>query len=414
MSQPLGISVEAAPEHSGDAALSAEILDPTAALRIAAAWRDLAGRALEPNVFFGPEIALPGMSHLPEGGGSCLVAVWRGSGPDRRLVGALPVVRPRRRHLNPFPVRRAAEFYGTLSTPLIAPERARDTLRLMLRALAGAGQAGLLLPFLHADGPVAAALGELCDADGFLRVVLGSHHRAILRSPLPGAEYIRATLETRRRKEADRQRRRLSDEGELRFHVARGEAEVARDLEAFLSLEAVSWKGELGTDLTSAPGAAAFIREASRALAERASFRVGTLSLDGRVIAAGLVAQHGTRAFYLKTTYDEAFARFSPGLLLTLDLTAHLLDDPSVADADSIAIADHPMIDRVWTERFPVACVMVSTRPGGGAAFRAAVAAERWREALVARLKVIRVKFYELRKPRIKVNSKKNSGEAPV
>ena len=414
MSEPLDTAVASVSEPSDGAELSAEVLPAGEAARIASDWRELAGRALEPNVFFVPELALSGMKHLPGGANVRLLAVWRGRGGGRRLVGALPVVAPRWRHINPVPVRRAAEFYGTLSTPLVDPEEPGETLRAMLRAVAQDGRSGLLLPFLHAGGPVAAALDDICARDGFRQVTLGSHRRAMLRSSLPGAEYIRATLETRRRKEADRQRRRLSEDGELVFHAARDSDEVARGLDAFLALEAASWKGQLGTDLATARGAAAFIRDAARALAERGAFRVATLSLDKQVIAAGLVAQQGTRAFYLKTTYDEAFARFSPGLLLTLDLTAHLLDDPSVADADSIAVADHPMIDRVWTERFPVACVMVSTRPGGSAAFRAAVLAEKARENAVARLKVVRVKLRELRKPRVKVNSKKSASEPSV
>ncbi len=401
-------SVVPSPAHAPGADLSAEILGPGEAARISAEWRDLAARALEPNVFFGPEIALSGMNHLPGGAQVRLVVVWRGAGRERSLVGALPVVIPRTRHFNPFSVRRAAEFYGTLSTPLLDPEAPGETLRQMLRALAKNGHSALLLPFLHADGPVATALEESCDRDGLPRVTLGHHHRALLQSGLPGPEYIRATLETRRRKEADRQRRRLADEGDLRFGVAREPDEVARVLDAFLSLEAASWKGQLGTDLKHAPGGADFIREAADALAQRGSFRVSTLALNGTIIAAGLVAQQGRRAFYLKTTFDEAFARFSPGLLLTLDLTAHLLDDPSVDDADSIAIADHPMIDRVWTERLPVASVLVSLQPGGSVPFRAAVAMERSREGAIRQLKAFRVKLRGSRKAAAKHFAKKS------
>ena len=392
---------------AASADLSAEILDPAAARGILPAWQDLADRALEPNVFFGPELALAGMEHLPGGGHVRLVAVWRGAGPERRLVGALPVVVPRTRHINPFSVRRAAEFYGTLSTPLVDPERLGETLLLILRALRGSGHAGLLLPFLHAAGPVAAAWEAVCRRDGIPQVTLGQHGRALLRSPLPGAEYVRATLETRRRKEADRQRRRLADEGDLRFAVAREPDDVRRGLDAFLALETASWKGQLGTDLQHAPGGAAFIRAAAQSLAARGSFQVATLALGGTIIAAGLVARQGTRAFYIKTTFDEAFARFSPGLLLTLDLTAHLLDDPAVADADSIAVADHPMIDRVWTERFAVASVLIATRPGGSAAFRAAAATERLREGAILRLKAHRVKLREWRKAAAKYLARK-------
>lgn len=364
----------------------AELLSLEEAGHISEEWRAFADRALEPNLFFTPEMALAGMRHLSAEADPRLLVVRR----EGRLVGALPLVAARGRWLNPFAVRRSAAFYGTLSTPLLDPERPGDTVAAMVRALARDGQHGIVLPYLSCDGPAAGAFAEACARAGFVRVDLARHCRAMLRSPLPGAEYIRATLETRRRKEAERQRRRLADLGTLSFRVVSSEADTARDLDAFLELEAAGWKGRSGTALARAPGAASFIRAAAAGLTRRGAFRVATLALDGRAIASGLVGQAGRRAFYIKTTYDEAYARFSPGLLLTLDLTAHLLDDPGIEDADSIAVADHPMIDRIWIERLAVASVVVSTRPGGGGLFRAAVAAERIRETLVGLIKSFR------------------------
>jgi CelD/BcsL family acetyltransferase involved in cellulose biosynthesis len=378
------------------------LLSPEEAGRISDEWRALADRAIEPNLFFTPEIALAGMRHLPAESDPRLLVVRR----ERRLVGVLPVVAARRRWLNPFAVRRSAAFYGTLSTPLLDPERPADTVAAMLGALARHGQHGIVLPYLSCDGPAAGAFTEACARTGFVRVELAHHRRAMLRSALPGSEYIRATLETRRRKEAERQRRRLADLGALCFEVVSSEADTARALDAFLELEAAGWKGKSGTALAHAPGSAKFIREAAAALAHRGAFRVAILTLDGRAIASGLIGLAGSRAFYIKTTYDEAYARFSPGLLLTLDLTAHLLDDPGIEDADSIAVADHPMIDRIWIERLAVASVVVSTRPGGGQGFRAAIAAERIRETMVKVVKSFRDRSQATRAAAVNENGK--------
>jgi hypothetical protein len=40
---------------------------------------------------------------------------------------------------------------------------------------------------------------------------------------------------------------------------------------------------------------------------------------------------------------------------ILLDVTQALLDDPTIARADSCATADHPMIDHVWRERLALA-----------------------------------------------------------
>jgi CelD/BcsL family acetyltransferase involved in cellulose biosynthesis len=345
---------------------------------------DLYARTLEPNVFYAPAFILAAMRHLREGRQTRLLLIWRtaSDGKERRLVAALPLVREPRRYVWPLPALRAAEFYGTLSTPLLDPSSVEETWTALLDGLAKARCRALFLPFSHGDGPAFGALARACDHTGRALVQLGHHERALLRSASDGSTYLHATLETRRRKEADRQRRRLSEEGELTFHVAGERADVACALESFLELESAGWKGKMGTDLRSVSGAAAFIRDVATELAGMGAMRIATLQLSGRTVAAGIVAVSDGRAFYIKTAYDEALARFSPGLLLTLDLTKHLLDDPDVDDADSIAIADHPMIDRIWTARFPVVSAMIACRSGRDPIFGAIVRAERARERL--------------------------------
>ena len=385
-----------------------ELLDGHAAAAIADQWRELAERSLEPNLFYGPSHTLAATRHLPGDARARVLAAWRRDGDGARLVGVLPLGVPRGRYLNPLPVLRAPDFYGTLSTPLVTADRADETLAAMLAELRRRGVRGVVLPFLHARGPVATALGDVAERAGLRTAVLGAHLRAILRSELPGAEYIRATLEPKRRKEADRQRRRLAEEGALTFAVARSEEEVSAVLDDFLALEAAGWKGEAGTDLRHVSGGEPFIREAARELARIGRFRIATLSLDGRTIAAGLVATAGRRAYYLKTAYNESFARFSPGFLLTLDLTSHLLDDSEIDDTDSIAVADHPMVDRIWTERFPVASVVISTGANGGTLFSAAVAVERLRERAVERIKAARAALARSRQGTAKEPNKKS------
>jgi CelD/BcsL family acetyltransferase involved in cellulose biosynthesis len=358
-----------------------------------AAWQDLHRRAAEPNVFYTPAFVVAGMRHLPDGQHTRLLMVWRRAEAGRRLAGLLPLVDDRTRYLVPQRLMRAAEFYGPLSTPLMDAESPKATWTAMLDALAADGARALLLGHATAAGPLHAALRAACADSGRKAGIIAGHERALLASELPGDAYVRATLETKRRKEADRQRRRLAERGELDLRIARAPDEVMPALEAFLELEAAGWKGKRGTDLKHAPGAAPFIREVAGALAPEGAIRVVTLLSRGKPAAAGLVATSGTRAFYIKTAYDEELARYSPGLLLTLDITRHLLDDPSVNDADSIAVAGHPMIDHVWTARLPIEAAMVSCRPGADPAFRLIAGLERLREKVRLSTAKMRARF---------------------
>ena len=52
----------------------------------------------------------------------------------------------------------------------------------------------------------------------------------------------------------------------------------------------------------------------------------------------------------LKIAYDEAYARFSPGVLLELD-NLDLLARGDIDWMDSCAAENHPMIDSLWGER---------------------------------------------------------------
>ena len=73
--------------------------------------------------------------------------------------------------------------------------------------------------------------------------------------------------------------------------------------------------------------------------------------------------RHQDRAFYFKLGVDERFAKFSPGVQLTLDLTRHLCADPAIAMVDSTASADHPMINPIWRGRLAIGDVLIPLRP---------------------------------------------------
>ncbi|MFL6837667.1 MAG: GNAT family N-acetyltransferase, partial [Bradyrhizobium sp.] len=78
---------------------------------------------------------------------------------------------------------------------------------------------------------------------------------------------------------------------------------------------------------------------------------------------AAIVLRHQSRAFYFKLGVDERFAKFSPGVQLTLDLTRHLCRDPAIASADSTASPDHPMINPIWRGRLAIGDVLIALRP---------------------------------------------------
>jgi hypothetical protein len=206
-----------------------------------------------------------------------------------------------------------------------------------------------------------------------INVLLEAHQQLQASRYLDAAcEYADAMLAdalgSKKQKELRRQRSRLADDGALQFAVAEAPHQVAKALDQFLKLEAAGWKGKRGTALGSNAGDARFIKDAAAKLAANNNFKVATLTRGAEVIAVGLAVQHGSRAYFYKVAYDEALAKWSPGVQLTLEFTKHFCADATVADVDSTATADHPMINHIWRKRLEVGEVLLPT--GEGASLR--------------------------------------------
>lgn len=160
--------------------------------------------------------------------------------------------------------------------------------------------------------------------------------------------------------------------GRLEHHVARDEEEVRHGVEAFLTLEAAGWKGRERTAMAIDRYRAAFAREAVFRMAERDLCRVHTLTLDGKVIACLIVFIEAGIAYTWKTAYDEAFAAYSPGTLLMIEVSYNHLDDPNIMATDSCAVPDHPVLSRLWMERKPIGTIVVGLTPEADRAARQA------------------------------------------
>ncbi len=295
------------------------------------------------------------------GGASVLTAfasdAGTASGPS--LNGLLPVVSFRQAYQLPLPVLVSADPYGTLGTPLLDRAVANDAAAALLDEARKAGARALVLRNVAPDGAAFKALAGALAREGLRPRIVQSHARAFLDATQQAEALLRDALGGRKLKELRRQRRRLSERGAVRFDVARTPAEVREALETFLTLEAGGWKGRRGTALLNREGDARFIRAAAPRLAETGGCEIVSLHAGATPVAAAVVLRHQDRAFYFKLGIDEAFAKFSPGVQLTLDLTRHLCADPSIAGADSTAPAGHTMIEPIWRGRLTIADVLL-------------------------------------------------------
>jgi Acetyltransferase (GNAT) domain len=327
-------------------------------------WRALAERAVEPDGYYLPGWALAIDASARGRTNVSALGAWSDAAESgaARLIGLMPAISLWRACRLPLPALVSADPYGTLCTPLLDREMPDEAAGRLMDQARNAGAHALILRDVTLDGAVMKTFTRVLEHGGMRPRVLQSHARACLDATRDADELLRDALGSKKLKELRRQRHRMAEHGEVGFEVAQTPGDVARALETFLNLEASGWKAQRGTALTQDEGDAAFIRRAVTALAEHGQCEIATLRAGDTPVAAAIVLRHLDRAFYFKLGVDERFAKFSPGVQLTLDLTRHLCADPAIAMVDSMAAPDHPMINPIWRGRLAIGDVLIPLR----------------------------------------------------
>jgi CelD/BcsL family acetyltransferase involved in cellulose biosynthesis len=350
---------------------------------VADQWRALAGRALEPNVFYGPAFLPAATPVFGSGAGAALA--WLGG----RLIGLFPGRIERR-----GPLSRVAGWthpFAPLGTPLLDREQPEQAIAAWLDHFgADPGMPDLLLlPLAPEQGAFAAALEVVLARSGRRQAQFARHGRAVLN---PGAQrdgYLELAMSGGKRKELRRQRRRLEEFAPVTFTSTQAPAEIDTALKDFLVIEASGWKGLAGTAAVNDPAVHDFVRGAVACLAADGHARVDRMFLNGRAIAATVMLRAGDTAWLWKIAYSEGLGRYSPGVQLAVQVTEQVLAEPSIARVDSCAVAGHPMIDHIWRERLALCDRLIALRPGV-LPFALACKAERVARATVAAARTLR------------------------
>ena len=388
--------------------LHVERVAALALIRCQTEWADLCKRALEPNIFLEPAFAVPLLQHVPYPKRPYFLLVWEESGPVscRRLLGLFPIEDCGGSLSLDSMLRGFAHNQTSCGMPLVDRQQASHTIEAVLDWLAAHYQRRHALAFtsIAKEGAFHGELRRLSAASSRSFMGLGEHQRAELRQPNSGGgrsvRFASATLaparqdpvrleSAKRRKERARQFRRLSEAGTRTYASAKTPTEIAGATERFLALEHNGWKGKRGTALLADPRLATFARTMTRLMAHEGKCRIDSIEIDGKPVAMGIIIAAGGRAHFWKTAFDEAFAPLSPGVQFTMELTQAQLNDPSVVSTDSCAIANHPMIDRLWPDRMTITDVVIGLRPGETGRFARSLGIERLRRAVRHRAKTL-------------------------
>jgi CelD/BcsL family acetyltransferase involved in cellulose biosynthesis len=315
--------------------------------RLRADWQALTETAAQPNSFAEPWFVEASLASLVPKGGVRLLAVSEG---ERLLGVALFAPAPRYGRIPLRHVRNWRHHNHFFGPPLI---RRGEEVAFWQAVLSALDEAPWASGFLHVsglvdNGAIHRALVHAAALHGRTCPVVHRERRPLLDCNLPAEDYYNRNVSAKRRSELARRRRRLAELGRLDVRELRASEELEPWASEFLALEAKGWKGKAGSAMAADPAIEHFFR---RAIAD--AFAAGRLNflrldLDGRPLAmlTSFLAPPG--AFGFKCTFDEDYARFSPGILLHID-NLRLLERPGIAWIDSCANEDHPVAS-LWSE----------------------------------------------------------------
>ena len=376
------IQVRAAEPDLPSLDFAIERLDPAALGGIIGAWERLTEVALRNNPFFGPAVLRPALEHMTDVSVS-VIAVWapNRSNPDgdRVLCALFPVVET---HIYALPAKTIEIWkheHCFDATPLVRADCAVEVLEFVLDAIGEACGASLLsLHTVAGDGAFQLALTDALWAADRTVFTRDAFNRACLLPEVDADTYLRAKVSAKTRKNTQRLERRLAEQGELSVVWSAPTDDAESWATDFLALEASGWKGEAASSLASTPSASRFFRSMVAEAMPQGVLTMMRISLDDRPIAIACDLRQGGHAAYFKTSYDEAFGEYSPGLICELH-NLERLHQAGVEWMDSCATSDHSMINRIWPDRVRYQSLVVGV---GGRAARALAAALPLMQAL--------------------------------
>jgi hypothetical protein len=343
------------------AAIDVEIT--SSKLRVADDWQKLVARGAPANVFMDPA----GLNAVFETGyaKTHVLLAWETSGPERRLVGVWALEEKKLTPLGPRYLNTPPHYYSFVASPVLDPAFADETMAALLAAIADDRDLPktLRLKYLDGDSPAHQPVMRAFATQGGEQT-----EPAIRERPFATREHgLKRSGSTRKKLRQDWNR--LSALGAIEYVNDRAPGDVAAAFEAFLALEAASWKGESGTALLCKERDAAFTRRFIANLAGSGKASVALIRLDGRPIAAQVLLYCGSWAYTWKIAYDPAFGKYSPGAVL-VDKVAEDLFAGGVEAIESCS-PEGGFMAQMWDGRRKTVDLLASVAPGRSFAFAA-------------------------------------------
>jgi CelD/BcsL family acetyltransferase involved in cellulose biosynthesis len=380
VARPLAAGLPKKPKLSVVVAESWAELEP-----YVAGWERLAAAAVEANVFYEPWMFKPALESLGRGEKFVFVLVLAevppGSPHAPLVCGFFPLVR--RRRYKCFPVSTLAlwgHIHCYVCTPLLHAAYASECLHAFFEWMRTDRRGAALLEckWIPGEGPFHRLLVEHLVEQRLSSLVEGSYARALWCPRANAQAYLEEVLSGERRRRLRRHEERLKEEGKVEYAALTSAADARSWLEEFLRMEAAGWKGQEGTALQCREEDRRFFLDALMEAFQRGRLMMMGLHLNGRPIALFCDLLAEPWSFVFKLTFDEAYARFSPGALLELEKIRRLHERPEIRWADSCNAPGPSLLKELWADRRLIDMMAIASGKAPGPLVLALAPLLRW------------------------------------
>ena len=329
-------------------------------------WENLAAHALEPNPSYEWWMLIPALQHQLPGSDvrvALLFAADASPLDKGALCGIVPFeVRTRHGGLPARVIRFWNHIYAVSATPLLRRDCAHACLRAFFEWIYLTQPAHTLIHLsdVRSNGEFLPVLTATVNEGRLGHLFEDIWQRAMFRPKRDADEYVQSISTSHHRHEWRRQERRLAEHGLLTYDSLEPTQDAGPWLDEFVRLEMSGWKGREGTAFGCDERHLKWLTEVVTQAHNRRRLMILALRLDGKAIAMriNLVSPPGSYAF--KIAFDEKFLKFSPGVLLELQNIRCLHGIPAIEWMDSVAVSNHPLMNRVWIDRVAVVSVLVA------------------------------------------------------
>lgn len=331
-------------------ALSYEELDES----LIQQWAELEERAIESNAYLSPYFILPAVKHLTPQVEPIFIFVKGGPSHDEKLLGVGVFEFSRGTLGMPLPHLKAYTCpHSYLTGLLIDREFVEPTIRAFFHFFckSKSNWYGIEFNNRYGDTKLAQQFDVIAERFRVSWHEYGGKKRSVLRPKDSGDAYLENILSSISRKSLRRNMRLLREAGQVRWRIIRGQQIGPGDIDNFLKLENMGWKGEGNYSLRSKPNNEAFFCEMIESFARNGRAFFMELSVDDKVIAMVSNLVSGRAGFTFKVGWDTSFAKMSPGILNEIEFIKNAPElFPNLEYIDSGA-EEGSYIDKLWVEQ---------------------------------------------------------------